>query len=133
MYILCRFCQKHGLNQNAIIKGLEKTMAREAERNMAYRTYAEDAHMFLYGIRPDLSENDSGCEDPNCKSCQEMAKENDIEFADILRNPDDYVKKFKKFQAVVSPDSSLFWDAPFAAQVINKYRNHAINHFTGNK
>lgn len=52
--------------------------------------------------------------------------ENDIEFADILRNPDEYVKKFKKFQAVISPDASLFWDAPFSAQVINKYRNHAI-------
>ena len=59
--------------------------------------------------------------------------ENDIEFADIIRNPDDYVKKLKKFQCVVSPDASLFWDAPFAAQVINKYRNHAIAHYLQRK
>jgi len=59
--------------------------------------------------------------------------ENDIEFADILRNPDEYVKQFKKFQAVISPDASLFWDAPFAAQVINKYRNHAIAYYLQSK
>lgn len=59
--------------------------------------------------------------------------ENDVEFADIIRNPDIYVKKLKKFQAVISPDASLFWDAPFAAQVINKYRNHAIAHYLQEK
>lgn len=59
--------------------------------------------------------------------------ENDIEFADLIRNPDDYIKKLKKFQAVISPDASLFWDAPFAAQVINKYRNHAIAHYLQKK
>ena len=59
--------------------------------------------------------------------------ENDIEFAEIIRNPDEYVKKLKKFQAVISPDASLFWDAPFAAQVINKYRNHAIAHYLQKK
>ena len=59
--------------------------------------------------------------------------ENDIEFAEIIRSPDEYVKKLKKFQAVISPDASLFWDAPFAAQVINKYRNHAIAHYLQKK
>ena len=59
--------------------------------------------------------------------------ENDIEFADIIRDPDSYVKKLKKFQAVISPDASLFWDAPFSAQVINKYRNHAIAHYLQKK
>lgn len=59
--------------------------------------------------------------------------ENDIEFSDIIRDPDPYIKKLKKFQAVISPDASLFWDAPFAAQVINKYRNHAIAHYLQKK
>ena len=59
--------------------------------------------------------------------------ENDIEFAGIIRNPDEYVKKLKKFQCVISPDASLFWDAPFAAQVINKYRNHAIAYYLQKK
>lgn len=59
--------------------------------------------------------------------------ENDIEFADLLRNPDDYVKQFKKYQAVISPDSSLYWDAPFAAQVVNKYRNHVIGYYLQKK
>lgn len=59
--------------------------------------------------------------------------ENDIEFSDILRNPDEYVKQFKKFQCVISPDASLFWDAPFAAQVVNKYRNHAVAHYLQQK
>ena len=34
--------------------------------------------------------------------------ENDIEFADLLRNPDTYVKEFKRYQAVISPDASLY-------------------------
>jgi len=59
--------------------------------------------------------------------------ENDIEFANIIRDPDSYVKKLKRFQAVISPDASLFWDAPFAAQVVNKYRNHAIAHYLQRK
>ena len=59
--------------------------------------------------------------------------ENDIEFADLLRNPDTYVKEFKRYQAVISPDASLYWDAPFAAQVVNKYRNHAIGYYLQKK
>ena len=59
--------------------------------------------------------------------------ENDIEFADLLRNPKEYVKEFKKYQAVISPDASLYWDAPFAAQVVNKYRNHAIGYYLQKK
>jgi len=59
--------------------------------------------------------------------------ENDIEFADLLRNPNEYVKEFKKYQAVISPDASLYWDAPFAAQVVNKYRNHAIGYYLQKK
>lgn len=55
--------------------------------------------------------------------------ENDRDFADILINPQDYVKELKKFQAFVTPDASLYWDMPFAAQVVNKYRNHVIGYY----
>lgn len=63
---------------------------------------------------------------PSCFAVCEY--ENDIEFADLLRNPDIYARQFRKYQAVISPDASLYWDAPFAAQILNKYRNHAIGY-----
>ena len=59
--------------------------------------------------------------------------ENDIEFADLLRDPNKYAREFRKYQAVISPDASLYWDAPFAAQVVNKYRNHAIGYYLQKK
>ena len=53
----------------------------------------------------------------------------DREFAPLLKDPAAYVKEFKKFQAFVTPDASLYWDMPLAAQVVNKYRNHAVGHY----
>ena len=55
--------------------------------------------------------------------------EADRDFADLLRNPEPYVKELKRFQAFVSPDASIFWDAPLAAQIVNKYRNNAIGYY----
>ena len=56
--------------------------------------------------------------------------EMDINFADILINPDDYSEDFKRFDAIISPDCSLYRDAPLSGQVINLYRNRAIGvHF----
>lgn len=55
--------------------------------------------------------------------------ENDRDFADLLRDPASYVKELRRFQAFVTPDASLYWDAPLAAQIVNKYRNHAIGHY----
>ena len=57
------------------------------------------------------------------------AYENDVNFADLLRDPAAYVGELKKYQAVISPDASLFWDAPLAVQVANTYRNHAVGSF----
>lgn len=59
--------------------------------------------------------------------------ENDRDFADLLINPTEYVKEFKKYQAFITPDCSLYWDMPFAAQVVNKYRNHVIGHYMQSK
>lgn len=55
--------------------------------------------------------------------------ENDRNFADLLRNPEEYVKELRKYQAFITPDASLYWDMPLAAQIVNKYRNHVIGHY----
>ena len=57
----------------------------------------------------------------------------DVEFADLLRNPDVYVKDLRQYQAFVTPDASLYWDMPLAAQIVNKYRNHAIDRYMQSK
>ncbi|MBQ9041701.1 MAG: DUF4417 domain-containing protein [Eggerthellaceae bacterium] len=57
----------------------------------------------------------------------------DVEFADLLRDPDKYVKELRRYQAFVTPDASLYWDMPLAAQIVNKYRNHAVGHYMQSK
>ena len=52
--------------------------------------------------------------------------EPDPDFAALFKDPASHVKELKKFQAFVTPDASLYWDMPLAAQIVNKYRNHAI-------
>lgn len=55
--------------------------------------------------------------------------EKDPMFADVLRNPQNYVDEFKKFPAVISPDCSLYRDAPLAVQIANVYKKNAISHY----
>ena len=55
--------------------------------------------------------------------------EEDANFAQLLRDPAAYVDELRRYQLVVSPDSSLFWDAPLAVQVANKYRNQAVGSY----
>ncbi|SCY34084.1 protein of unknown function [Lachnospiraceae bacterium XPB1003] len=52
--------------------------------------------------------------------------EMDMQFADILIHPQNYTEEFKRFDAIISPDCSLYRDAPMAVQVTNLYRNRAI-------
>lgn len=52
--------------------------------------------------------------------------EMDICFADVLINPQAYIDDFKRFDAIISPDCSLYREAPLAVQVTNIYRNRAI-------
>ena len=59
--------------------------------------------------------------------------ENDRNFAELLRDPTPYVKELKKYQAFITPDASLYWDMPLAAQIVNKYRNHAIGYYMQSK
>lgn len=55
--------------------------------------------------------------------------EMDALFADVLRHPSIYIEQFRKFSAFISPDCSLYRDAPLSVQLANVYRNRAIGHF----
>ncbi|MCD8300317.1 MAG: DUF4417 domain-containing protein [Clostridiales bacterium] len=55
--------------------------------------------------------------------------EMDPVFADILISPQDYTEIFSKAMAVISPDCSLYRDAPLTVQIANVYRNRAIGHY----
>lgn len=59
--------------------------------------------------------------------------EKDINFADVLRNPEYYVEDFGRFACLISPDCSLYRDAPLAVQLTNIYRNRAIGCFFQNR
>ena len=54
--------------------------------------------------------------------------EHDINFSDIVRQPKDFVDDVLRFSAVVTPDNSLYRDAPLIVQMANVYRNRAIGH-----
>lgn len=55
--------------------------------------------------------------------------EHDINFADIVRNPKDFIDDVLRFSAIVTPDNSLYRDAPLIVQMANVYRSRAIGHF----
>lgn len=52
--------------------------------------------------------------------------EHDIVFGDVLIHPEDYVKGFAGFQALVPPDCSAYRNAPPMAQLANIYRSRAV-------
>ena len=49
--------------------------------------------------------------------------EDDFLFERIWRQPNRYVDKLGKFDGVVSPDFSLYYDMPYAMQIWNIFRN----------
>lgn len=55
--------------------------------------------------------------------------EYDPNFSDILIAPDKYVEEFEQYVAIVTPDCSLYWNAPLAAQITNHYRMNAIGYY----
>lgn len=55
--------------------------------------------------------------------------ENDVKFRTVLTNTEEYVEDFKRFQGIVSPDCSLYIDAPLAVQITNLYLNRAIGYY----
>ena len=55
--------------------------------------------------------------------------EHDTCFYEILADPEKYIDELKQFQAVISPDCSMYRDAPLAVQITNLYRSRAIGSF----
>ena len=65
-----------------------------------------------------------------CKSTNENAAlmfyEKDENFAEVLKQPESYIEEFLKYKAIISPDCSLYRDAPFQNQLLNIYRRQII-------
>lgn len=59
--------------------------------------------------------------------------EMDVRFSEILIDPESYLSEFTRFTAMISPDCSLYRDAPLAVQIINIYRNRAIGSYLQRK
>ena len=55
--------------------------------------------------------------------------ENDVNFREILTNTEDYVEDLKRFPGVISPDCSLYIDAPLCVQIADIYLNRAVGYF----
>ena len=55
--------------------------------------------------------------------------EMDVNFAEVLREPSKYIDDFGRFAVLISPDCSLYRDAPLSVQLINVYRNRAIGSY----
>lgn len=81
--------------------------------------------MFIPGGITPFSKRNEAVTDQEIVGFFEM----DLKFADVLRNPKNYVGDFKKRSAIISPDCSLYRDAPFAVQIANIYKKNAISHY----
>ncbi|WP_219895821.1 DUF4417 domain-containing protein [Bifidobacterium callitrichos] len=54
--------------------------------------------------------------------------EMDTEFADVLITPDQFIDEFRQ-RPLISPDCSLYRDAPLAVQIANTYKSRAIGYY----
>ncbi len=54
--------------------------------------------------------------------------EHDIKFSDILINPQKYLDAFKG-KTIISPDCSLYRNAPLAVQIANVYKSRALGSY----
>lgn len=55
--------------------------------------------------------------------------ENDINFRDILTETESYVEDIRRFPGMISPDCSLYLDAPLCVQIADIYLNRAVGHY----
>ena len=55
--------------------------------------------------------------------------ENDINFREILINTEEYVDDLKRFPVIVTPDCSLYLDAPLCVQIADIYLNRAVGYY----
>ncbi len=58
-----------------------------------------------------------------------MFYEKDENFAEVLKQPESFIEKFLKYKVIISPDCSLYRDAPFQNQLLNIYRRQIIGSF----
>lgn len=56
----------------------------------------------------------------------------DYQFERLWNNPQKYVEKLKKYEAVLTPDFSPYADMPHATQIFNHYRKHWIGKYLQN-
>ena len=55
--------------------------------------------------------------------------EQDIKFRSILTDTEEYVEDLSRFQGVISPDCSLYIDAPLCVQIAGIYLNRAVGYY----
>ena len=55
--------------------------------------------------------------------------ENDPMFADVLINPKSYIEEFRTYYAVLTPDCSMYRDAPLLVQAGNQYKRQALGYY----
>lgn len=55
--------------------------------------------------------------------------EHDVNFRDILINTENLVDDLKRFPGVVTPDCSLYIDAPLCVQIADIYLNRAVGYY----
>jgi hypothetical protein len=81
-------------------------------------------------IIPDKIVPFSKLKQANCKERTAIGfYEFDESFVEVLISPENFILKFLKFQALISPDCSLYRDAPLSVQITNVYRNRAIGYY----
>lgn len=66
--------------------------------------------------------------DPTPKANAVGFYEMDVNFSDILINTEDCLETLRPFGAMITPDCSLYRNAPLAVQISNVYRNRAIGY-----
>lgn len=55
--------------------------------------------------------------------------EHDVKFREILTHTEDYIEELKQYPGVISPDCSLYIDAPLCVQIASIYLNRAVGYY----
>ena len=55
--------------------------------------------------------------------------EHDIKFRNILTDTEQYVDDLKRFPGIITPDCSLYIDAPLCVQIAGVYLNRAVGYY----
>ena len=59
--------------------------------------------------------------------------EHDVNFREILTDTENYVEDLKRFPGIISPDCSLYIDAPLCVQIADIYLNRAVGYYLSTK